>query len=499
VSWAGLVDAAVLGAGRSRVPAAPGTCAALAAAGLDDTDDPTRLLHQAAALSRARRAGFRPPDVSDRPAPAPAGDDGRPPVPLNAERRLAGLLAAGQYDLAAEWLGHLDGRRPPDVLVPELLTAAAGRPGLRAALLPVLGPLAGWLAGFNDEWAWARAAGPLPDDPAPLWQTGSGEERRALLGRLRTADPAAGRNLVASTWEADSYRDRAAFVAMLATGLSLDDEPLAARALADRRAEVRGAAADLLAALPGSRYSRRATARAAAAVRVQRAGSRPRLELTIPQVVTAEMLADGIERTQSGGIREQGELLRQLVAAAPAGMWPGHTGLDPAALLALAYRTDWPGALRDGWTVAAVRDRDLDWVTGLLGHPSQWRAVDRPADHGLRLLAALPTAARERWLAANPDSPLFWPGLAQLTEPWSRRLSDQVRASLATLAQQAPGHAPGPRAAVRLAALRLEPPVAPAVDAAEVTDGLATAWGDMLAALTIRAAMRRELAEESAP
>jgi len=512
LNWAGLVDAAVLGTGRAQVPAAAGTCAALATAGLEDTDDQTRLLHQAAALSRARRAGFRPPARSDRSAPAPAADDGRPPVSLNAERRLAGLLAAGQYELAAEWLGHLDGRRPPDVLLPDLLTAAASRPRLRARLLPALGPLAGWLAGFNDEWAWARAAGPLPAGPALIWETGGGEDRRALLGMLRAADPAAGRNLVASTWETDSYRDRAAFVAMLTTGLSLDDEPLAERALADRRAEVRRAGAELLAALPGSRYSRRAAARAAAAVRVERAGLRTRIAVTIMEVVTAEMLADGIEGPRSGGMRERGELLRQLVAAAPAGMWAGHTGLDPAGLLALAHRTDWPNALRDGWTVAAIRDRDPEWVIGLLGHASAGgadpggqppgtprRAAGRPTDHDLRLLAALPLAARQEWLAANPDSPLFWAALDQLPAPWSVRLSDQVRASLASLAAVARGHALGARAAVRLAASRLEPPIAPQLSTAEVADGLATAWDDMLAALTIRAAIRRELAEEPSP
>ena len=507
MSWAALVDAAVLGTGRAQVPAA-GTRAPLAAVALDDTDDQTRLLNYAAVLSRARRAGFRPSDPGSRSAPAPAEEDGRQQVTPDAERRLAGLLAAGHYELTAEWLGFLAGKRPPDVLLPALLTAAAARPRLRASLLPALGPLAVWLAGFNDEWAWAREGGPLPADLELAFQTGSSEERRALLRRLRTADQAAGRNLVASTWDTDSYRDRAAFVAILATGLSLEDEPLAERALADRRAEVRRAGADLLAALPGSRYSRRAAARAAAAAWVERTGRRRRLRVTIPDTATDEMLADGLEGPAAAGTRGQARLLRQLVAAAPARMWADHTGLEPAALLELARRTDWAGALRDGWTIAAIRDCHPDWLLALLSRrpaggadqgssqATPRRAAGRYTDRDLRLLAALPRAAREDWLAATADAPLLWAALEQLPAPWSGYLSDHLRVALATLARADPGPATGPRAIIRLAALRLEPPVAPQVGEREVADGLKAAWSDMLDTLATRAAIRRELAEE---
>jgi len=183
VSWAGLVDAAVLGTGRA--PRVAGTWAPLDETGLDDTDDQTRLLHYAAALSRARRAGFRPPLCSERPAPAPAAPDGGPPVSFAAQRRLGDLLAAGQYDLVAEWLAHLAGRRPPDVLLPDLLTAAAGHPRLRASLSPALGPLAGWLAGFNEECVGARdrtAAG------RPVARLGDRQRRRTASA----ARPAAG-------------------------------------------------------------------------------------------------------------------------------------------------------------------------------------------------------------------------------------------------------------------------------------------------------------------
>ncbi|HEX9520012.1 MAG TPA: hypothetical protein VF940_28030, partial [Streptosporangiaceae bacterium] len=124
MSWTGLVDAAVMGTGRAAQ--LPG--AALEAIVLDAGDDQARLLHSAAVVSRARRAGYRPPEVGQLTAPVPAEDDHRPEVCPAAERRLADLLGAGDHDLIAEWLRCLAAldraKRPPDALVPALLTAA---------------------------------------------------------------------------------------------------------------------------------------------------------------------------------------------------------------------------------------------------------------------------------------------------------------------------------------------------------------------------------------
>jgi hypothetical protein len=502
MSWTGLVNAAVMGTGRAAQ--LPG--AALESIVLEAGDDQTRLLHSAAVMSRARRAGYRPPEADQSTAPVPAEDDHRPEVCPAAERRLAELLGAGDYDLVAEWLRCLAAldqpRRPPDVLVPALLSAASGRSELRASLPPVLGPLAKWLAGFNDEWTWASGTSVVHDVASASggWETGGIDDRRALLGTLRRTDPAAGRELVAATWDVDSYRDRAAFLAMLAVGLSPDDEPLAERALTDRRAEIRRAAADLLARLTGSRYSRRAAARAAAAVRIERQGLRQKLVLTIPDTVTPEMQEDGVDGSPPRGTGASAWLLRQLVAAAPVAFWTEHTGLEPGELLALADRSDWTKPLRAGWTAAAVRDGDRAWLVALLDQPPPDRpGADRHVTADLRLFTALDADARDAWLRANSGSPLFGAALEVLPAPWSVPLSDLVRRRLSSVARADPGYSAAPRALFRLAALRLEPPAPPDLDPDAVHDRLSASWNDMINTLSVRADMRRELSEEFEP
>jgi Family of unknown function (DUF5691) len=484
--WTELVDAALVGTGRATVPAVGGGLAGLAA---DRADEPVRLLDLAAAYSRARRAGYRPARAEDAAAPEPATEDLRPAVSRAARTRLRDLIAESRTDLVIEWLRLLAaaGRRPPDVLQPVLLAMATESRRVREVLTPVLGPLARWLAAANPAWSWAEAdhgATPAPDNVS--WTTATRTQRRELLDRMRRSDPAAARELAASTWSADSYQDRTAFVATLATGLSPADEPLLNQALADRRAEVRRAAADLLARLPGSAYAERARQRVAASVRL--AG--PALEVVPPAQATAEMLADGIDPSPPPATGRQSWLLRQVVAAAPAGWWAGHTGLAPADLLALSKRCAWAGALEAGWTDAAVRDADAAWIAALLDRPLGAASIT--------VFQALSDTDKDSWLASHPGSPLFG-ALELVPGPWSAPLSAAARTLVAGVARADPGRSPEVRKLLRLAALRLEPPEAPALDPAEVHPRLVQSWAGLLEVLSIRAAMRRELAEEPTP
>jgi hypothetical protein len=140
--WATLIATAVVGTDRHPLPPA--------AAGWDvwgaGADPAVALLHRAAAVVAARRAGV----LADAPLPPPptAPHDHRRPCSAAALMRLQRLLRGEHELLLPEWLHRCGaaGLRPPWVLLPALLLRGRRHPELDALVRDVAGARARWLA-----------------------------------------------------------------------------------------------------------------------------------------------------------------------------------------------------------------------------------------------------------------------------------------------------------------------------------------------------------------
>ncbi|MFF7308474.1 DUF5691 domain-containing protein [Streptomyces sp. NPDC008137] len=428
--WEGLVTTALLGTDRRTPPGSgPGPAA------------PVALLDAAATETVRRRAGLRPARAAERPQAAP--EDPRPPLPPAAARRLALLLAdrpgpsgGGRRgaapdltELLPQWLAGANARgfAPPPHTLPALLDAARGRTDLRPAVLEFAGPRALWLARLNQDWRFALRSAPgggaaLPhvdddDRIQRLWQEGLFAERVALLSALRSREPAAARELLATTWATERAEDRLMFLDSLRAGLGPDDEPFLEQALADRSRNVRATAAELLSALPGSALAARMAVRAEACVAVdhtqtataQATPATPTTQFTpviaveAPHECDPAMERDGVVAKAPAGRGERSWWFGQLVEAAPLGTWSRRLGgRTPREIVALPVADDWQGELHAAWCRAAVRQRDAEWSRALLGEPSAPEAGGPGAvslAERAKLLGTLGAAERAEWVA----------------------------------------------------------------------------------------------------
>ncbi len=339
---------------------------------------PAALLEAAAVALLYRRAGVSPAAGHAPVSPAPAETDR--PLPAAAAARLHRILADGgvpggsqvAQEVLAQWLelaaGH-GGHVPPETL-PALLDAGRRNGAVRPALGRVAGRRGAWLAAMRDDWRWLLDEAPATS--AADWETGTPGERLAYLTHLRRTDPAAGRDLLAATWAAESSDDRARFLAALGTGLSRADDAFLDAALDDRRREVREAALDLARRLPGSSLGERMTERALRAIRLERRTfGRDRLVVEPPEELDQNLRRDGVGATPARGIGAGAWLLEEIVAGTPLPVWTSRFGRDPGAVIDLAHGHDWESALLHGWAKAAIAQRDTAWAEALVGNDAR--------------------------------------------------------------------------------------------------------------------------------
>ena len=395
-------------------------------------------------------------------------------------------------------------------LLPGLLDVASRAPALRPAVASVLGTRGRWLARHRADWqqvadaapatgtsahgaggpgtsaahgatmaaagaetgpgtASGSATGSVPASVAAagtgdglavdpdgaggpeVWRVGRLAERRAFLVSLRGRDPRGGRRLLAAGWSRESKEERAGLLAVLASGLSADDEEFLESALGDRAGDVREVARRLLARLPGSAFSRRAADRAAGVLRLEGDGPDARLVAYVPDDVDQAAIRDGIEpRSPVGWVDAAAWRFSQLIAGAPLSGWTARLRMTPAQIVALPVEGVAAIDVRAGWRLAASRptaaraaDPELtDWALALLA--ADLGAVNRPAsvwppDPALAsLLPARPRAARAAALVAEASTdanhPRAYPARVELDGhpvPWPPVLADAVLDALA--------------------------------------------------------------------
>jgi hypothetical protein len=437
-----LVTAATVGLDRRPLPVEALAGPAGEHAGVLDTGDPVAaFLDAAALLASARRAGPVPERAEDGPEPlTPAAPDPVPELSPRASAVLGYVLRGGDVDLLADLLTAAAGagfRAGPPMLA-GLLDVAVRHRALRDPVGAVLGTRGRWLAAYHPDWQRVAdaARGPEPDlDNESVWETGRPAERRDWLAALRAADPAAARDRLAAGWARETGDDRATLLAVLAGGLSAGDEPFLEAALDDRKQSVRETAARLLARLPGSDFTRRATARGTPTLGL---GQPARLIVQLPESSDAAAARDGISAARpSQAVGTRAWLLTQLIAAVPLAEWPDQLGLSPAELVRLPVSGGFRADVHAGWRLAAVAQRDPAWAAALLR--ARYDAIeDRPPETWpgpAELAAVLPPAARlehaERYLADHGPDQAAIAVLAAVPGPWTDSLSDAVLGHLA--------------------------------------------------------------------
>ncbi|MFE3193350.1 DUF5691 domain-containing protein [Nocardia sp. NPDC059240] len=470
-----LVSAALVGTARRQVDPA-GLAAPVAAAAVGLGEDSAAVLLESAALQDCfARGGVMPATTENG---ASATDDERPLLPAAAGARLGDMLRDNSPFLD-EWFLLVGPRdfRAADGLVSFLLERAKALAPHREPLLRLAGARGRWLAAQHPGWrSLVRAAA----EDENVWSHGRAGERRSWLTQLRHRDPAAARAALAGTWGTESGPGKAELLAVLADGLSIEDEALLESALDDRRAEVRRLAADLLGRLPDSAFAQRMRERAGAWLSFGPHLTRPQLVTTGPGVLDDAARRDGVgDSFGYTAYRADGapdlatEWLHRVVAGTPLSHWVRVLG-SPEEAVRVAMAQNVRGPMFAGWTDAALAQRDPEWAAALFGAVSGTNARDADTEKLRELFALQPEDAQIRHLRGLDSSWLaeIESLLRAMPHPWPGPMAEHVlrllleRAQLSAERPGAPSLVPGSyRTLFRAASTHFPVEVAPAVAA----------------------------------
>jgi Family of unknown function (DUF5691) len=258
---------------------------------------------------------------------------------------------------------------PPDFL-PLLLDVGKRDKKLRPLILPVLGNLGQWLVHQNRQWEYGSAAKIAEVDLAniqEIWATGSRSERSAALAQWRELQPAESRQALATGWKQEKADDRAAWLEILQTGLSLEDEEFLEMALVDRSEPVRRQAIHLLNQLP-SQYRQRLTKLASELLVVRDVNDKYKIKINLPAEDAAEWIAAGILNKPKAGTQQVITIERFLPAiiAADLDIWPP----DLDRLITSIGKQTTGNAILTALAQAAGYQQRTDWIEALLTQSS---------------------------------------------------------------------------------------------------------------------------------
>jgi hypothetical protein len=410
-TWEDYVTAALVGVGKSPAPPLP--------AGLEEALPPPaggeqalQFLTRAGALALWRQAGRRP--SAGALTVRPAEPETTRLVSAASAAHLRTMLGGQFQTVLPEWLKEVakQGRHVPPGELPALLEQARQHREWRPLAMAAGGRRASWLAEHNPEWSFAVAENP------EQWETGTRDQRAAILSTLRTTAPAEARAKLESTWKTEPAENRAAFLAALATNLSDEDVAFLETALDDRSKEVRRIAVDLLARLPGSPFVARMLERARGLL----AWKRNAVEVNLPGDPDAAGKRDGLDPKGFGAQKRLGEkavLLVQILSAVPLRYWMETWQQTPAIIVKAVQKNEFARALATGWAWAALRQREPEWAEALLDAAQEPHTEFLPDEP---LLTVLPETARAERLASIIRSG----GLKQTDTPQWHAVAQQI-------------------------------------------------------------------------
>jgi hypothetical protein len=252
--------------------------------------------------------------------------------------------------------------------VPVLLDLSIKHKPLQSLLLSVTGKRGEWLLKFNEVW---KVETKLTDEE--VWQTGTLDQRKDYLRKLRTFEPTQARELLRQSWAAENANTKSELLKALAENVSDEDVTWLEPLLNEKSQKVKDEALRLLKLCPGSSVVQKywEILKESIIIKKERGllgfGSKNVFEIEVISNIDESIFKSGIEKiTSEKNVSDNDFILYQLIAAVPPSFFAQHFQLDKKELLDLFLKSKNGKNFIPAFGTAAITFKEADWLRAVM-------------------------------------------------------------------------------------------------------------------------------------
>jgi hypothetical protein len=290
---------------------------------------------------------------------------------VHAMQVLRDILEINSHSLLRSWLTHCAAKNmivTPDI-VPALFNTAMQHKKLQNLAVACCGRRGEWLSRFNSDWNFSTA-----DTDQQLWETGTSEQRKAVLLQLRQTDPAQAREWLQKTWPQEDANTKLDLLQLLPANIGEADIPFLESLSTEKSKKVKDAALKLLKQIPASSIVHQYQQALKQAVTIKKEktflgiGRQPSLQIQLPPNAD-ELFKTGIEKLSSNKeISDEEFIAFQLTRSVPPSFWESMFESAPDKIIETLQKDKTGKKLLPAIVLSAVTFQDHRWAIAFMQH-----------------------------------------------------------------------------------------------------------------------------------
>jgi len=256
--------------------------------------------------------------------------------------------------------------------IPSLLAEGVQQKKLQTLIVACCGKRGEWLSSFNEAWNFSQN-----QTAEQRWQTGTPEQRRAILKDTRTSDPALAREWLQQTWPQEDANTKTAFLEIFAINISETDIIFLESLSAEKSKKVKEEAINLLKCIPASAIVQlyQQVLQLSVQLKKEKAlfglSSKMVLQFQLPPVFDESIFKTGIDKLSNNKEFTDDEfILIQLIQSVPPTFWEKQLAVDPKTIIEQFQKDDIGKKMMPALVIATTKFKDAQWAIHLMQHSS---------------------------------------------------------------------------------------------------------------------------------